>query len=274
MNVLSFGRISLLALLSVPAAAADMPMKAPAVQAPPVAVYNWTGFYIGGHAGYGWGDAASHIDWSDPVFAGGPSPPAIPADYSKNTSGFIGGGQIGWNYQTGNLVVGVEADLSYANFKDDISLGGLLANFNGASFTYSESQRLRWFGTTRARIGFTPVSNWLIYATGGFAFGKVNAETHLTFIDNLGVTSAQYHGAASTTKSGWTIGGGAETALVGSNWTAKLEYLYYDLGTVEVLGVQTPLLSTLVTVNDQDVRGHIVRLGLNYKFGGPLVAKY
>ena len=274
MNVLSFGRISLLALLSVPAAAADMPMKAPAVQAPPVAVYNWTGFYIGGHAGYGWGDAASHIDWSDPVFAGGPSPPAIPADYSKNTSGFIGGGQIGWNYQTGNLVVGVEADLSYANFKDDISLGGLLANFNGASFTYSESQRLRWFGTTRARIGFTPVSNWLIYATGGFAFGKVNAETHFDVYRQ----PRSYVGSVSWRRLYNEIGlddwRRRRNRLVGSNWTAKLEYLYYDLGTVEVLGVQTPLLSTLVTVNDQDVRGHIVRLGLNYKFGGPLVAKY
>jgi len=273
MKMLSFGSIALFAFMFVPAMAADLPVKAPVVKAPPVAVYNWTGFYIGGHAGYAWGDADSHIDFNDPVFAESPIPPAVPADYAKHVNGFIGGGQIGWNYQTGNLVAGVEADFSYSDINGDLSLRNTLVGFGGATFTYAESQRLRWFGTARGRIGVTPASNWLIYATGGFAYGKVNAETHLTFIDIFGVTSAQYHGAASTTRTGWTIGGGAEAAVAG-NWTAKLEYLYYDLGSVEVLGVRTPVLPTLFTVNDQDVRGHIVRFGLNYRFGGPLVAKY
>ena len=236
--------------------------------------YNWTGFYVGAHAGYGWGDPDSHIDWSNSVLADGPLPPAIPASYSKRMKGFIGGGQIGFNYQAGNLVLGVEADISFTGIKGDKAAGGLLNAPFGTPFAYSESQNLRWFGTARGRIGFTPASSWLIYATGGLAFGKVEAETHLTFIDIFGVPSARYDGAKSTTKTGWTLGGGAETALV-NNWTAKLEYLYYDLGTVQVLGISnTP--APFTTVNDHDVRGHIVRVGLNYRFGGPqaVIAKY
>ena len=275
MKMLSLGTIALLGPLCVPAAAADMPVKAPVMKAPPVALYDWSGFYLGVHAGYGWGDPHSHIDWNDTVFAGGPVPPAIPADYTKRMRGFIGGGQIGWNHQTGILVVGAEADLSYTDIQGDVSVQSLLANFGGASFQYSESQRLRWFGTARGRIGFTPASNWLIYATGGLAFGKVNADTHLTFIDNTGVVTVQYIGAGSTTKTGWTAGGGVETVLLG-NWTGKLEYLYYDLGAVRVSGIRTPVLPNLFTVNDQDVRGHIVRIGVNYRFGAPqaVVAKY
>src|SRR5262245_39723125 len=91
------------------ALAADMQVKASVYKAPPASVvYDWTGLYIGGHAGYGWGDPDSHIDWSNSILAGGPLPPAIPATYLKQTKGFIGGGQIGFNYQTGNLLIGVE----------------------------------------------------------------------------------------------------------------------------------------------------------------------
>jgi outer membrane immunogenic protein len=273
MKKLSLGSIALAAMIA-PAMAADMPVKAPVYKAPPPSpVYDWTGIYLGAHAGYGWGDPDSHIDWSNSVLAGGPLPPAIPADYSKRTKGFIGGGQIGFNYQTGNLVFGVEGDIAYASIKGDLAVSGILLN-TGTPFAYSESQNLRWFGTARGRIGFTPASSWLIYATGGLAFGRVDAETHLKFFDNQGVLSARYDGATSTTKTGWTLGGGVEAALV-NNWTAKLEYLYYDLGTVQVLGIKDSP-APFTTVNDQDVRGHIVRLGLNYRFGGPqaVVAKY
>jgi outer membrane immunogenic protein len=204
------------------------------------------------------------------VFAGGPILPAIPASYSKNVDGFMGGAQVGWNYQAGSFVAGLEADISFANVNGGAAAAGPLLPPFITTFAYAESQRLKWLGTARGRVGYTPTSNWLLYVTGGLAYGEVQGETHLLFFDILGATSAQYHGAKSETNLGWTVGGGTEIAFAG-NWSVKLEYLYYDLGsTVTVAGIRTPVLPALFTVNDQDVNGHLVRAGLNYRFGpGP-----
>jgi outer membrane immunogenic protein len=261
---LFFRTVGLVGLFSSFATAADMPVKAPIPAAVPI--YSWSGFYIGGHAGYGWGEPDSTVDFNDPVFAEGPILPAAPASYSKTVDGFIGGGQLGWNYQIGSFVAGLEADISYADIKGGASAAAPLLPPFITTFAYSESQSLKWFGTVRGRLGYTPTSNWLLYATGGLAYGEVQAQTHLVFFDILGATSARYQGAGSETNLGWTIGGGAEVAFAG-NWSVKLEYLYYDLGTVTVAGIRTPALPALFTVNDQDVNGHIVRFGFNYRFG-------
>jgi outer membrane immunogenic protein len=168
------------------ASAADLPVRsappAPIVAAVPV--FTWTGFYVGVNAGYGWNDSGD----GDLVFEG----ETIVGD-SDNDGGFIGGGQIGYNYQIGSFVVGLEGDIQYADF------GGV--NYDFGPLGIYENDNDDWFGTVRARAGVA-FDRALIYATGGFAF-----------TDN---------------RNGWTVGGGLEYAFT-NNLSAKIEGLYVNL---------------------------------------------
>jgi len=244
-----------------PAMAADITVKA----APAAAVateFNWTGFYVGLNAGDGFGNASSSMTGlpTPATFAG--LAPAVPASYSPPTDGFVGGGQIGYNYQINQMIVGFETDLSYAHIHGAVATIGLEST---GPFSYSQSQELDLFGTVRGRIGFTPFSNGFLYATGGLAYGEVKAANTLAF-PNGPFFGEIYFGSISTIKTGWTVGGGWEEALV-RNWTAKLEYLYYDLGTVTIIGIPTPpILGQVQTSTAVKINGNIIRLGLNYKF--------
>ncbi|GAB4066078.1 porin family protein [Ancylobacter sonchi] len=195
--------LALAAAIAVPASAADLAYRAPAAYAPPVPVFTWTGFYIGANAGYGWGSA----------------------DFSDDTDGFLGGIQAGYNWQFAGspLVVGIETDIQATNIE---------------SPTFS----LDYFGTVRARLGFA-VDQFLIYGTGGFAYGRGDYEL-------AGLTNKQ-------TNTGWTIGAGGEYAF-SPNWSVKAEYLYVDLGTETYATVVGPL--------DVGTTANILRLGVNYKF--------
>ena len=201
-------------------------------------------------------------------------------------SGFIGGGQIGYNYQLNNFVLGLEADIDGATGRGSSSV--VLSNdiFIFPQATQS-SQSLDWLGTLRGRFGWTPVDRLLIYATGGLAFGQSTAsfsEYNVVAFPPVGVY------VSSKRNVGWTVGGGLEYALPGefSNWSIKVEYIYYDLGystgtTYYSNQYQDPAtgnyfpesssLSGKVLHN-----GNIVRAGLNYKFNfgapAPVVAKY
>jgi outer membrane immunogenic protein len=142
----------------------------------------------------------------------------------------------------------------------------------------SFEQKLPWLGTGRLRLGFLPADHWMLYVTGGAAFGQVDSSVSVSTTTTattvpLGSTTTTAIAAAnaSTTRAGWTAGGGVEWVLSGS-WTAKLEYLFVDLGTFaytySLLGVPVLTASSRVTDN-------IVRVGLNYRFGdGPVVASY
>ena len=128
----------------------------------------------------------------------------------------------------------MEADISYTHFSGSASSGGAFAPIGGqwgapltSPFSYSQSSELDWFGTVRGRVGLASTSNFLLYATGGFAFGGAKATTLLTF------PLVTFTGKESGTKIGWTAGGGLEYA-VGDHWSAKLEYLYYDIGSLLV----------------------------------------
>jgi len=221
---------------AVSAQAADLPAKAPYLKAPVVAVYDWTGFYIGANAGVGLGrDLATHN---------------IGGTYSVThlqPQGALGGGQVGYNWQTnsflGPLVLGLETDIQGTGLSDDRT-----SLFNGQ---VSYNQKLDWFGTARGRIGFVrgPV---LSYFTGGFAYGNVK-----TTLTEAGPISATIN----RTQTGWTIGSGVEAAL-GGNWTGKIEYLYVNLGDKnDVLFLGTQPLRT-------EIRENIFRVGLNYRIGG------
>jgi len=214
---------SALVLSSATVLAADMPVRTPIAKAPPVAapLFNWTGLYYGVSGGYGWGSSTHN----DPVIG----------STSFDTDGWLLGGTVGYNWQSGPYVFGVEGDLSWANIE------GSAISPAGPVFT-----ELNWLGTGRVRAGYA-ADAYLFYVTGGAAFGKVDAGNPVAG-----------GGTGSETRVGWTLGGGVEAALA-QNWTAKLEYLYVDLGDKD----NYPTAGGPV---DVAFKSHIVRLGLNYKF--------
>jgi outer membrane immunogenic protein len=215
----------------------------------------WTGWYIGGNIGGSFGTASDSATFAGVPVGGG----------SPNLDGVVGGGQIGYNWQANAWVFGLEADIQgtsedgSSSASQTVTLPGVfIAAAPTATGTLNYTDKLPWFGTVRGRIGFLPAPNWLIYGTGGLAYGEVDTNTTLT----VGALAAGNN--FDTTRVGWTAGGGVE-ALFSRNWSAKIEYLYVDLGsfsnTFTGLSVFTPVtLNTHVTDN-------IVRAGLNYHFG-------
>ncbi len=239
------------------AAAADLPVKATQV-----AHYDWTGFYVGGNAGYGWSRAASSLEY---LLNGVPMPitAGVPDSYRNNSSGFIGGGQVGYNFQINRTVLGIEADLSYSDVHIDNTINGTTAA--ATPFTSTQSQKLKWLATLRGRVGYTPNDALLLYVTGGLAFGRVEDSTRLAF-NTVGGTT--YFGSGTSTRSGWTVGGGAEYGI-STNLSAKLEYLYFDLGRTSLNGIDVLFPGNPFQTHAQfDHNGHIARLGLNYRFSG------
>jgi outer membrane immunogenic protein len=265
---------------------ADLPVKAPAYKAP-APLYSWTGFYVGAHAGYGWNDSDVALasigipDPAAPVFAQS-SANATPPILKTHPHGFIGGGQFGFNYQTTNRWVwGLEADLSFAGIKgSDTEVGttGPIPTFPGVTpvnVTAIGDQKLNFFGTVRGRLGFTLADSLLVYATGGLAFGRIESSTSTSdAFSTFAISPAS--GSASTMRAGWTAGGGVESALTfAPRWSVKVEYLYYDLGTL-TYPLSTAAITTGVpptglalgfvnTTATADFRGSLVRIGLNYR---------
>jgi outer membrane immunogenic protein len=227
-----------LAMASTQAAiAADMPSRGyPPPPMPPqyfAPIFNWTGFYVGGNLGYGWGKGDGDIGISG--LGSGP--------LQGDGNGFLGGAQAGYNWQAGSLVLGVEADFQGSTAKADIT-----GRAGPASIT-AESEN-PWFGTLRGRIGYAS-DRWLGYVTGGGVYGKTNLS---------GTVSAPGGGAfdSSETYWSWTVGGGVEYSLW-DRWSTKVEYLY--VGTPSDSPV--PPLTTGV---GGDATTHMVRTGLNYRF--------
>jgi outer membrane immunogenic protein len=264
--------ISVLAISSIGALAADLPMRTKAPAMVPIPIYSWTGFYVGGNVGYGWGNADTFVN---------PLPTAaifvnlLPQTLSPDPKGVIGGVQAGYNWQAGKFVVGVEADIQGSDVNGNVSVNPIIQNnntpFPGAGFLASH-QRLDWFGTARLRAGFTPVDRLLLYVTGGVAYGDVDYSAQTDFRP---VGTEQYPAAFSRTKVGWTAGGGAEWAFA-QNWSAKVEYLYMDLGSESTIANPVPPLPPFQVGYSWKTQEQIVRVGVNYKFGfgTPVVANY
>jgi len=240
------GAVAALVLGPTAALAADLPVKAP----PPVVIYDWTGFYIGGSAGGSLG-GSNHVD---------PFGQNLTQEGFRVQGGLVGG-TLGYNWQVYRFVVGFEGDASwvreYGSHFDNNSFS-LFADPTLRSFTQEN-----WLATLRGRAGYA-VDNLLFYVTGGYAAAGVEAG-----IKDL-ATSATIVSATST-RSGWTGGGGIEWGFL-PNWSAKFEWLfvkYQDKGFVTALG-DGP--RGAVTLDD-----NVVRFGINYRFGGyggPVVARY
>jgi outer membrane immunogenic protein len=285
-KVLATAAFAVMAAGSV-ASAADMAPRY--TKAPPamVEVWNWTGFYLGGNAGYSWGRANSDVTYFSALTGLPIVPPAGSITSSRtNMDGAIAGGQAGYNWQTANWVWGVEADIQWSDeksrggFNCAAALGGgpclpgltfLPAGATGTSLTLD--QHLEWFGTARLRGGWLASPRVLLYATGGLAYGSIKSTGTLTGVGFPGpavaVTSI---GSNTDTRVGWTVGAGIE-GMITQNWTAKLEYLYMDLGNYSTTFTLAPAAPINARV-DSSFRDHILRAGINYKFGGPVVARY
>jgi outer membrane immunogenic protein len=245
--------------------------QAPVYKAPPpLPVFGWTGFYVGGNLGYSWGRARTDIAGSATIF-GLPTvfPGAFPANVAfadsnaTRLNGVIGGGQIGYNYQfSPRWVAGFEADVQGSGergsnaFVDPFSTaicsqgGGAVCTIpngmlNATALTAYEA-KIRWFGTVRGRLGFLINDQVLLYGTGGLAYGGVSVSGTTTvtgseITNNPGfgtvpLTPGTTAFSESRTKVGYAVGGGIEGKWsYWSGWTWKLEYLYVDLGSVDTV---------------------------------------
>jgi outer membrane immunogenic protein len=240
-----------------PAFAADLPMKAPPMAAP-VAVYNWTGFYIGGHVGGGWGDLGS-IELA-------PGTTAFPTGtvFSKhNLSGFLGGVQGGFNWQaSNNFVLGVEGEYSWADLTGSETTVSVVNRF-----VSNNTAKTKDLALVTGRLGYA-ANNWLFFVKGGGAWGQGSSNgtgflANGTFFDTT---------SSGTNRSGWVVGGGVEWGFAPS-WSAKIEYNHIDFGSSTV-AVNSSRGTTNFVSSSETI--DLVKGGINYRFnwGGPAVARY
>lgn len=227
------------------AQAADLARKAPVYKAPVMQVYDWTGFYIGVNAGGSVG--RNRTSTAGSVLG----TPFLGERAHLSPAGAVGGGQIGYNWQFRNfynVVLGVEADIQASGQRDNHTC---LFACTPAFFARFD-QKLDWFGTVRGRIGLAtgPV---LTYFTAGYAYGNVQTD----IVTNGGNFSID------RSKGGYVIGSGVEAQISG-NWTGKIEYLYVDLGSIGASVVVPPFITAS---GSSQIRDHIFRAGLNYRFG-------
>lgn len=268
---------ALMAVGTVGAQAADLPTRkeapAPVFVPPP---FTWTGFYVGLNAGGIWSSGSRSATIFDPNAAidGGILNASFPGGLGNGNAGFIGGGQAGYNWQTGAFVLGVETDFQGTTLSKSTNIVGpsfLVPTGPAAGvsdfFTLNAKTSLDWLGTTRARVGFvaTPDNRLLIYATGGVAYGGGSA--NFSFFDNA--TGSFWSGNPSSSRVGWTVGGGVEYALT-NNWTIRGEYLYVDLGSNNFTSVGNTDVATffpgVYASGHIDYNASIFRAAVNYKF--------
>jgi outer membrane immunogenic protein len=265
MKMLVLGSIALAALLGGPALGADLKVYTKAPPAPPPPVTSWAGYYVG--AQFGAGPLYDSLTEST-----GFAPP-LTGSAKINTVGVLGGGHFGYNWQFGNFVLGPEADIEGGNFTSyntclvqDAGVGNVTP---GACFPsalgYNYSVNLPWQASLRGRAGYA-WGTLLLYATGGVAFADVHTNYAQIF---GGVTTSQ---SFDQVRTGYTVGAGLEY-LFDARWIARVEYRYANFGTT----------SNAITgagafwngyVDSHVIQEHVVRVGLSYLFGGPIVARY
>jgi outer membrane immunogenic protein len=216
------------------ASAADLPQPAPYAKAPVALAYDWTGLYIGAMGGYGWSDQVRATIGGLAVSAS-----------SNDLKGGFAGGTVGYNWQMGQAVFGVETDAAWSDIK-----------YSETDFGVTLADHIQAFGSVTGRLGFA-ANAALFYVKGGYAW----ADNQLS-ASALGLTLSE-----SRLHSGWTIGGGLEY-MFAPNWSAKAEYMYADYSNSNYLTAFVPGgIGLGVTVNT-------VKAGVNYHFGSPVVARY
>jgi len=243
-------------LLGAAASAADLPAVA---KMPPATAQSWAGFYLGVHGGYGWG----RNDFFQTV-----NPFTLEGIAGINTSGAVYGGQAGYNWQYGSVVTGAELDFSAAAIKGSSSLSSFFPGQGALSLNFVEHSK--YFGTARARLGWLPADNVLVYGTAGAAWQRVDETATVTVgpPTNAAIVEKQ-----PLDRFGWAAGAGVEAMLPGSNWIGRLEYLHYDFGSVHQTQTVVSSLPNGTTIDRPGSQTFdVVRAALSYKFGAPAAA--
>ena len=247
---IALGAIAALVLGTTAGSAADLPMKVKAP--PPIAIYDWTGFYVG-IAGGGSLGTSNHIDRAT----------GLGDTIGYNVKGGLVGGTLGYNWQMSNFVFGLEGDISwvgeYGSHFDD-GLAGAAPIPPSTISPFQSFTKETWLGTARGRLGYA-VNNLLFYGTGGYAAAGVEAGVKNSATNALIASST-------STRSGWTAGGGLEWGFA-PNWSAKFEWLYMKFESKPFITNLAEGPRSSVPLDD-----HVVRAGINYRFGGPVVAKF
>ncbi len=253
----AFGAVA----ICIAAQAADLPLKAPPASVPAAA--DWSGFYLGAHGGYGWG----HDPATSNTTVGLGVPVALGAIDSK---GYVVGGHVGYNWQYGAVVAGLELDMSATGITGSTAGSGSAVIFLGGPFPASATVTLQdkfdYLGTARARVGFLPWQNFLLYGTGGLAW------THFV---QTNTTSVTFGGVLTTTvtttptdRFGWVAGIGGELALADyglPHWLLRAEYLHYDFGSQASSVTSTAGFPSSGTTSS-NLTADVVRGGLTFKF--------
>jgi outer membrane immunogenic protein len=240
------------AVISVQAAsAADMPTKAPA-HAP--AIWNWTGFYLGGQAGGGWSSSTqTNVDGTGAFLAGTVQPPI-------SSSGFLGGVYGGYNYQfSPSFLVGIDADYSWA----DLTGSSTVPANTGAALSNAFSIKVKSLATVTARLGYIFNNNWMLFGKAGWAWSDWDANSVTTRTTTGAVTSS---GTSSPNRNGLILGTGLEWAFA-EHWSAKLEYDYVHFNTVSYNSTDTSAGGTVSSpARSQTSYMNIVKVGAAYRF--------
>jgi outer membrane immunogenic protein len=298
-------------VVGAPALAADLGLVAPVVVAPPPPPPpSWSGLYVGLNAGWAWGGTTeartygySVYDWASGALGMpfGFSSPYVSGAASLQQDGFIGGGQIGYNYVApAGFLLGVETDFDGSTLRGSGASNGFASQVDAHGLLHLQAGRadvragLGWLGSVRGRFGYFFNPALLFYGTGGLAYGGTFGS-----ITTLGV---HWHpqdpvghpdnpvlpawGRFDTARVGWIAGGGFEWSFA-PQWSVKTEALYYDLGSRSVSTFPSALVnpaapSSIAVLNVATTRfrydGVIARLGVNYHFAVPMlsaiVAKY
>ncbi len=238
--------------------AADLPSRAPPpVYVPPAPIFTWTGIYIGGQIGYAWGTSNTNLGDNFGDYT----------SFSTNNSGVIGGAHVGYNLQLSQFVVGLEGDVDGSSLKKTVYGDPFIDSFISVPTTISGNLGVQ--GSIRGRVGYA----WdrvLLYATGGVAFAGFNGS----------ISTPYGYDSASTTRVGWTVGGGLEYAVT-NNWSIRAEYRYAQFGHSTVYATNSYVLPGLTAVGafgNRTINENRVQVGFSYKFDtaapAPVVAKY
>ncbi len=255
-----------------------MPARASAAE--PVAPFG--GAYVGINAGLAWGSSSYATDpgcvpdsaggtfcvaFPDPSFANGTAVAASGTGRLSST-GFTGGVQGGYSWQTGSIVYGAEADFGAFDLGKSVTAGGIFpVAFLGTSYVLGDTFSTDWLATIRGRLGVTVTPQLLLYATGGIAFSDFKFSS--SYADNA--VDATFpggtgYGNSSGVRTGWTLGGGGEWLLDG-DWSIKAEYLYVDFGSQDIaVPTSNTAAFTQTMVIDADLKAQLARVGLNYHY--------
>jgi outer membrane immunogenic protein len=267
------------------AAAAGLPVKAP-VAPPVIAAPSWAGWYGGLNAGYV--DPLSSLTTNAAIISTSSSPEnatalasGVTSDFGRGSGGFIGGGQIGYNFQwTPAVLVGLETDIQGSSLRESgtVNTSTFVPSppLGGGTWlsTINATRHLDYLGTLRGRIGLTNIPGWLFYATGGLAYGGVSSSTSIVTTGGTNLPPSALAGSLSQTRAGYAVGGGVEYMWV-RGWSAKFEYLYYDLGSVnysngtfafEMGPTDFPGsgIASVASTSSTRFNGQIFRVGVNY----------